>query len=570
MTSDEPLPASHHFRGARDSIPALSRRALVHGGLGGGLALFTPNVTEASPGAPRADSNAHAARARQGATTFALATNRTPSDLDPHSAYDAGSGVVMAGPFEGLIRLKPGTTKEYLPVIAESWEATADQSVWTFHLREGVTFQDGTPLDAEAARLSFARVLTLGLAPSSVLGRFITDPAMVTAADPRTLVFALGRPQPLFATALASAFGTAIVNVAALRQHEVDGDWGHAWAQTRSDGVGTGPYQVTDFDIERGVILERFDGYWGGWEGQHFDRIVIRVVTEPETRRALIESGDVDMATTLPLGSIRELEQNPDLVVDRRYNLAVQYLAMTIAGPLQSPRARQALCWAFPYEEVTTGVYEGFAKQAVGPIAELCRGFDAGTFVYQTDLARARALLDAAGVPQGTVLTLLLPAGNQESAVIVELYQSNLAAIGVTLDMQLVDFATYVGLAFGDLPADERPHLFPLFWQPDYNDGWSQLWPQVSCDAWQTGNVGHYCNSRVGELLEQARTAADETTYQSALSEIQQIVTRDDPAAIYVAQAQWLTVLGRDIGGFAPDLVTSGIIDFYGLSRAVD
>ena len=136
------------------------------------------------------------------------------------------------------------------------------------------------------------------------------------------------------------------------------------------------------------------------------------------------------------------------------------------------------------------------------------------------------------------------------------------------LDIQVIEFATYVGLAYGDAPAAERPHLFPAFAQPDYNDGWSQLWPQVSCDAWQTGNFGHYCNPRVETLLALAKSASDEASYQAALSEIQQIVTRDDPAAIYVAQGQWLTVLRHDVGGFAPDLSVGEIIDFYALSRS--
>jgi peptide/nickel transport system substrate-binding protein len=515
---------------------------------------------------PHVVSDASAAPSRQASpTAFTLATNRTPSDLDPHSAYDAGSGVVLQGPFEGLIRLKPGTTDEIAPVLAESWSANTDQSVWSFQLRDGVTFHDGTPLDAEAARASFERLLTLGLAPSTVLGRFISDPAMIAAPRPRTLVFNLGRPQPLFEAALASPYGTAVINVAALRDHEVEGDWGHAWAQTNSEGLGTGPYHIVAFDSENGAVLERYDGYWGGWDGEHFDQIIIRVVVEPETRRALIENGDIDMATTLPLSSIRELEQHPDLIVDRRYTLAVQYLAMTVAGPLTSPEARRALCCAFPYDEVITGVYEGFAKRAVGPIAELGRGFASETVLYHTDLERARSLLRTAGIAEGTVLTLLLPAGNQDSAAIVELFQANLAQVGVTLDIQVVDFATYIGLAFGDAPAEERPNLFPAFWQPDYNDGWNQLWPQVSCAAWQTGNVGHYCNPQVEMLLEQAKVAFDAASYQAALSEIQQIVTHDDPAAIYLAQAQWLTVLQRAVAGFAPDLVTSGIVDFYGL-----
>jgi peptide/nickel transport system substrate-binding protein len=500
--------------------------------------------------------------------TLTLVTPRAPSDLDPHSAYDAGSGVALRGPFEGLLRLKPGTSDEFTPLLAESWETSDTQSAWTFRLRDNVTFQDGTPFDAFAARASFERLFALGLAPSTVLGRFLAGADQISAPDAGTLVFDLGRPQPLFLAALAGDFGTAIVNVAALKGHEVDGDWGHAWAQTTSEGLGTGPYRVTEFDVETGVVLERNPGYWRGWEGAHFDRVIFRVVVEPETRRELIERGDADIVAVLPLGIVRELEENPDLIVDRRYNLTVRYLAMTVAGPLASPEARQALCWAFPYDEVIAGVYEGYAKRAIGPVAELCRGFDPATFTYKTDLERARALLQSAGVASGTTLTMPLPPGNPEGAATAEVFRPNLAAIGLDLDATPVDFASYVGLLSGDLPAEERPNLLPAFWSPDYNDAWNQLWPQVSCDAWHSGNGGHYCNERVMDLLEQARIAADEEAYQSSLGEIQQIVTRDDPAAIYYIQPQWLTVLRRDVAGFTPDLVVGDLVDFYAVHRA--
>ena len=498
---------------------------------------------------------------------FTLATPPSPADLGPHSAYDAGSGVAVQGPFEGLIRLKSGTTDVYVPLLATSWEANADASVWTFHLREGVTFHDGTPLDAEAARASFERLFALGLAPSAVLGRFITSPAQIAAPSPTTLVFDLGRPQPLFEAAMASAYGTAIVNTVALRQHEIAGDWGHAWAQSTSEGVGTGPYRIASFDPETGVVLERHHDYWRGWDGDHFDQVVLRVVVEPETRRALVENGGADLAAALPLGSVHELESNPDLVVDRGFNLTVRYIAMTVAGPLQSPLARQALCWAFPYDDVIFAVLEGVAKRAVGPLAELCRGFDPETFVYHTDLAKARALLQRAGVVEGTELQVLLPPGSPETSAVLELFQTNLAQVGLTLDIRPVDYATYVGMFAGDMPAEERPSLLPLFWQPDYNDAWNHLWPQVSCDAWQAGNGGHYCNQQVEVLLAQARDASDAALYQAALSRIQQIVTRDDPAAIYYAQPEWLTVLRHDVAGYTPDLVVGEIIDFYALHR---
>jgi peptide/nickel transport system substrate-binding protein len=501
------------------------------------------------------------------AETLTLVTPRAPSDLDPHSAYDAGSGVALRGPFEGLVRLKPGTTDEHVPLLAESWQANADRSAWTFRLREGVTFQDGTPLDAFAAKASFDRLFTLALAPSTVLGRFVADAAQISTPDHRTLVFDLGRPQPLFLAALASDFGTAIVNAAALKAHEVDGDWGHAWAQTTSEGIGTGPYRISAFDVETGVILERHAGYWRGWEGDHFAQVILRVTAESETRRALIENGNADIAAVLPLATVQDLERNPDLVVDRRYNLTVRYLAMTVAGPLASSQARQALCWAFPYDDVIAGVYEGYAKRAIGPVAELCRGFDPDTFVYETDLERARGLLREAGVTPGTTLSMPLPPGNPEGPSMAEIFRTNLDAIGLRLDAAPIDFASYVGVLYGDMPAEERPNLLTAFWSPDYNDAWNQLWPQVSCQAWQAGNGGHYCNARVEAFLEQTRTAEDEHAYRSSLGEIQQIVTREDPAAIYYAQPQWLTVLRRDVAGFTPDLIVGDLVDFYALHR---
>src|SRR5215203_3701773 len=566
MRSIKRLASVRQSPGARGQPRSASRRSLLRGALLGGAAVVAS--AGAGPDASLAGDRLRASpMPRSAARTLSIVTNRAPSDLDPHSAYDAGSGVLMQGPFEGLIRAKANTTDEFMPVLAESWEANADLSVWTFRLRDGVAFQDGTPLDAPAARASFERLLTLGLAPSTVLGRFITDSGQITAPDRRTLVFDLGRPQPLFPVALASAYGTAIVNVAALRKHEVDGDWGHAWAQSNSMGLGTGPYRIVEFDVETGAVLEQNPKYWRGWEGEHFDQVILRVVVEPETRRALIENGEADIATTLALAAVSELEQNSDLAVDHRYNLVVRYIAMTVAGPLKSPEARQALCWAFPYDEVIGGVYEGFAKRAVGPVAELCRGFNPDTFVYQTDLERARSLLDRARLAEGTVLTMLLPPGNLETAATAELFQANLAAIGVALDIQQVDFATYVGIFTGDLPAEERPNLLPSFWSPDYDDAWNHLWPQVSCDSWQSGNGGHYCNHRVEELLEQARAAADVNAYQEALDAIQQIVTRDDPAAVYFAQPESLTVLRHDMVGFTPDPVVGDIFDFYALHR---
>jgi peptide/nickel transport system substrate-binding protein len=335
------------------------------------------NVSAASPLRLQADP-----------ATLTIAMNGSPSDLDPHSVYDYRSAMPLRGPYEGLIALEGSATDKYVPVLAESWEANDDKSVWTFTIRSGVTFHDGTAVDAEAVRASFERFLTMGLGPAGAMRRFVQDPGQITAPDERTVVFDCGEPQPLLEAYLSSQYGPLIMNVPVAMQNETDGDFGHAWAQLNEEGLGTGPYRIVEFEPEQQLVLERYDDYWGGWEGNHFDRVIFRVISENETRRQLIEQGEVDIVDNLTPEANEALAANSDLVIDRSYSAEVDYLILTEAGPLATPEARQAMCWAFPYDEVIEGVFRGYGKRAIGGVAELVAGFDPETFQYTTDLDR--------------------------------------------------------------------------------------------------------------------------------------------------------------------------------------
>jgi len=502
--------------------------------------------------------------------TLTIALNGSPSDLDPHSAYDYRSAITLRGPYEGLLALDGSETNTYVPVIAESWAPNEDKSVWTFTIRQGVTFHDGSPVDAEAVRKSFERFLSMGLGPSGAMKRFIQDPAQITAPDAQTVVFDCGAPQPLLEAYLASSYGPLILNVDAVMANEADGDQGHLWAQLNEEGLGTGPYRVTAFEPEQQLTLERYDGYWGGWDGNHFDRVIFRVISENETRRQLIEQGDVDIVDNLTPESLLALEENPDLVVDRSYSAEVDYLILTVTGPLASPEARQAMCYAFPYDDVIEGVYKGYAKRAIGGVAEVVAGFDPETFQYTTDLDKAKELLAAAGVPEGAELVCTQETGDENVKALVQLFQQNLSQIGVNLAIEEVDLSTFTGIMFGDMEVEERPSMMPWFWWPDYNDAYNHLYPQIACDQWGSAgtNGGYYCNERVQELFEATRDEPDPEKYQAALSEIQQIISRDDPPAIYYMQRQWTTVLRKGIEGFVFNPINIGTYNFYDLSRA--
>ena len=291
----------------------LTRRVLLRCATVLGLVPPTAHAVRAASGAGATlPANVIDARAQSSGTTLVIALSGSPSDLDPHAANDYRSSLASRGAYEQLIALKADKTDEYEGLIAEKWEANEDKSIWTFHLRPGVTFHDGSPCDAEAVRASFERMFAVGMGPATELGRFITDPAQVTAPDPATVIFNLGRPQPLFEAGLSSQYGGQIVNAKLAKTHDEDGDWGRAWAQLKNEeGLGTGPYRIVEFEPEEQLILERYEAHWRGWDGDHFDRVVVRVVPEIETRRQLIEQGEVDITEDLTRKRFRRWSRAP-------------------------------------------------------------------------------------------------------------------------------------------------------------------------------------------------------------------------------------------------------------------
>jgi ABC-type transport system substrate-binding protein len=163
----------------------------------------------------------------------------------------------------------------------------------------------------------------------------------------------------------------------------------------------------------------------------------------------------------------------------------------------------------------------------------------------------------------------MLETGAPLNNAAAQLYQANLEQIGMRLTIEAVDTPSFTGTFYGDAPAEERPNVMPWSWWPDYSDAWNQLYPIISCESWGSkgGNGGLYCNERVEELLATAKDAPDAAAYNAALAEAQQILTRDDPAAIYWAQGTQETALRQDIAGFVANPINIATYDFYRLSR---
>lgn len=551
--------------GAR-GLGNVNRRQLLGAGAGAAaLGMIGAERTGASPS--RRTTNVP--RFADDPKTLTLGLTGPPSNLDPHTAADYRSSLAIRAAYETLIALDGASTDKYAGAIAESWEANADKSVWTFHIRPGLTFHDGASIDAEAVRASFERFMTIGIGNGPSFTRFVPDKSHVTAPDAKTVVFSLGRPQPLFEAALAATYGVFVVNAAALKKHEVSGDWGSSWARTNEEGIGSGPYRVTKVDPADSTVLEKFDNYWGGWSGNHFETVVLRTVPENATRRLLLEQGAVDVVDDLTYVDLKSMEQNPALTLHTSPSTRVDYFIMTVAKALTTPTARQALAYAYPYKEVIDGLYLGYAVQPRGGVAASCHGYDPNTFQYSTDLAQAKSLLAEAGVAAGTKFSLALEPGNETFKSAAQLFQANLQSIGHDLDIIQMETTAYNGLIYGDAPADQRPNLMGWAWWPNFNDAWDHLIRQISCDAWGSkgGNGGFYCDTEAQKQLAVAENAPDDATYLAAMSKVQEIISKEDPSAIYFAQPQQTVMARKSVAGLVLNPISIATYSFYAMSR---
>src|SRR5918998_1545383 len=314
------------------------------------MALIVANPGNARASSPQtAPARLSAAQEGSGALTVIIPSGF--SDLDPQYAYDNLSSMFFLATYEMLLQLKGSSTDEFAPMLAESWEASEDQSTYTFKLAPNALFHDGTPCDAQAVKDSFTRFLEMGQGPVNVIARFVSDPNQMDVVDPATIRFNLERPEPLFLAAMASEYGPLVLNAKLVEEHKT-GDDPFASEWFAQNMVGTGPYRMTENEPNSHVALEWFDGYHGGWAGNHFDRIVMRIVEEGATRRQLLESGEADAATaSLTPEDVTALQDNPDLQVLIYDSTAVGWAHMN-APRLKTPEARQGFSYAFPYDAV--------------------------------------------------------------------------------------------------------------------------------------------------------------------------------------------------------------------------
>ena len=445
-----------------------------------------------------------------------------PKSLDPHAVTAANDFRILANVYDGLVRFADGTlTPE--PALAESWTVSDDGLTYTFTLRDGVMFHDGTPLDAEAVKFNFDRMLNedheyadTGPFP---LAFFFSSIVSTEAPDARTVVFTLSEPFAPFISNLATPTGY-IVSPAAVAEHGAD------FGRNPS---GTGPFRFAEWRSNELVAVEKNADYWDG--APDLDAIVFRPITDANTRTAEMLSGGLDLMVEVPPVALSEFENDGYQIVEAAGPHLWFLILNCQSGPFADVRVRQAANYAVNKQALVDDVLEGTAAVAAGPTPPAFSwAYNDALQPYPYDPDKARELLAEAGQPNPKVVFYVTEGGSGmlDPVAMGTAIQADLAAVGFDVEIQTYEWNTFLGEVNPGL--EGKADMAEMAWMTSDPDTLPFL--ALRTEAWpeQGGfNSGYYSNPEVDDLLQRARVSTSLDERAELYKEMQAIVQEDAP-----------------------------------------
>ncbi|MGF1609344.1 MAG: ABC transporter substrate-binding protein [Kiloniellales bacterium] len=466
-----------------------------------------------------------------------------PKSLDPHTVTAVNDFRILMNLYDGLVRYKDGTL-EVEPALAESWTISDDGLVYTFTLREGVTFHDGSPLTAEAVKFNFDRMLdenhpyhNTGPFPLSFFFGAIDS---VEAKDERTVVFSLNEPYAPFLSNLAYPTGL-IVSPAAVEQHGED---------VGRNPSGTGAFRFAEWESNAKVVVVRNDDYWDG--APSLEAVVFRPITDANTRVAEMLSGGIDLMVEVPPDNVATFAGGPGYSVHEQAGPHVWFLILNAKeGPFADKRMRQAVNYAIDKESLVENVLQGTAEVAAGPTPPAFSwAYNKSLEPYPHDPEKARELIKEAGF-EDAKLTFYVTEGGSGMLDPVPMgtaIQADLAKVGLNVAIETYEWNTFLGKVNPGL--EGKADMAEMAWMTNDPDTLPYLALRTDAFPDKGGfNSGYYSNPKVDELLEAARRSTDQQERASLYKEMQEIVQEDAPW-VFVANWKQNAVTSDRVSGF--------------------
>jgi peptide/nickel transport system substrate-binding protein len=492
-----------------------------------------------------------------GEDLLAVAHTAEVTTWDPSSSFST-EVTYMANIYETLLIANPeGSSEPFTPALAENWEVSEDGLEWTFYLQEGVTFHGGERMDAAAVKKALDRTIEMGEGAS-----FIWAPVnSIEAAGDLELKITLGEPAPLDRI-VSSSNGAWIMSPSAADQET-------AWFE-EGNADGTGPYMLHSYRPGEELTLVRFDEYWKGWEGNHFSRVVVKIVSEAIVQRQLLEAGEVHIASVVPIEAIATLDANPDLNVYRGPSFYNYFgFLNTEKAPLDNKLVRQAISYAIDYQGIMDIATGGYANQSQGPVPQGLWPWHEDLPQYTYDLDRAMELLVEAGYEDGTLggidMVLTHASENPAHTRYAPLIKESLARIGINLEVRPILWTQQWAMAKESTP-EEAQDIFLLLWWPTYADGYdnlSSLFTSAMSGYW---NLSYWENETYDQLTEEAYSLSvtDVDDSREKYFEAQKMLI-DEAVALFFYDPQEILPMSARIKGEALNQCYPRVIFFYNL-----
>lgn len=536
-----------HFN-RRQFLQAL---ALVSGGAV--LAACAPGGQPAA--APAASSGAEGAAATAAAGAIEpkiliYGGSQDVATIDPSDRMDYSINAVMRSLYDRLFRFEGGWPQPIEPGLAQEWSAAEDGKVWTFKITDKAKFHDGTPLTAEDVAYSYQRTLRANKQRASLLSGYL-DVDGVVATDPTTVVMTLKTPYAAFDRLLAF-LEQPIVSKAVAMANDVDGDEGAAYLVDHE--AGSGPFKIKNWQIGQVYELEAVPDYWQGWPGDgRLAGVVWKKTEDVATRKTGLLSGDFDMADTISVNDIDEINNSGNKMAEVNYGLLGGYLKMnTQQGPTADPNFRKFLAHSFNRQAFADS-QNGHAKLMTTPLPEGVPGYNADLEPqYPYDPAKAKEYLDMTEYKDGGFdLDFVYVSGLdfEEAAGLILL--DELKQYNINVNMVPKNWPDIVGACTSPETGPAVAFIFDQF--PPLADTWlvekysSKSWDRPTGGSFQA--CSFYKNEEVDAMLDELRITTDQAKADELVQKIQEQIMTDAPdVPVYVEPN--VIAYGDNVKGF--------------------
>lgn len=454
--------------------------------------------------------------------------------LEPALSYDFTANPVVCQISEGLLAFD--AMGELVPMLAETWEQV-DELTYTYTLRQGVKFSDGSPVTVEDVVASIARVRDPEVA-GPLAWMYDTPGATVEAVDDMTVKITLATPSALFRYVVATTAGHVIPK-AQIEKFGLD---------LLANPMGSGPFMLTSWDAGSQIALERNPNYWQ--EGKpYFDKLVFKIVEEGTTRVTGLKNDELQIITNVPPDQIEITRGFENVNFYDVVGYTINGLVMrTDQPPLDDVNVRKAICHAIDLQAIMdslvkdTGVLS--RNTAVPPDMPGSAAAELEPVPY--DLAKAKELMAASKTPEGFKIELAVVAPNDIWVPQAIAVQEALKELNIEVEVVQMPYADMITLQ----QSGEYTGLMSFQWGSDFPDAAGNLIPLfLSSNIPPQNNHAFYSNPAVDALLNDSEKELDQETRKQMLIDAQKLISDDQPW-IFFEHFKWFMPMNKDLTGY--------------------